>query len=727
MKSISYAVKYAEHGYRVFPLINNKKEPAISGWQEQATTDPEIINSWWSKNPNYNVGVVADQIILDVDVGHQEGVDGFATLEKYEKLPDTFCVDTPSGGRHYYYITDQAEGLTTRAGIDEGLDIRAGGKGYVVGAGSSIDGKPYIASDDSFQAVEAPLWLCDLAKQPKSIIPKVNRVQNISSASTEDIQQALDQLDPNLSYDEWVQVGMAIHSELPDSRGMELWNNWSSRGINYKPGECDYKWSTFEQGGGITIATLFSMVGGDKTNNSPLDDRNDATLGDRILGRYRDSILFLSGTEEWCIWDGYRWIRGCDARRQVGAWLNETIDVMAQESLELFSIDHGEAANQLNWLSRAKNQNKREAVLRYLKERTSIPNTKLDSNPDLLGVANGVIDLSTGGFREVRKQDLITRYLGSEYQPSSVCPRWLDFLRTVMEGDGEMVAYLQRLVGYWLTTEVSEQEIYFVYGEGGNGKSTFLDTVKALLGNYAVRIASESVMRNRWGTRSNSALANIAQTAGARMALTDEINDTDTKLDVGLVKSFSGDAEIQGKLLHKNPITFQATAKLVMYGNDKPYGDFTDKGLWRRMRLLHFGYEVPIDKRDKRLLAILHSELPGILNWALEGYKYWKEGGLQTPNKVIRDSEAYRNELDNVTTFLEIMVEYEPEQFTRSSAILGAYKRWCEDNGETPRRDRTFQRAVKSHLTKKPSVEGGSDGCARGYRGVALNHSMFVV
>ena len=165
MKFKDCAISYAEHGYRIFPLIKNRKEPAISNWQEQATIDLEKIISWWSKNPNYNVGVVADQMILDVDVGHHEGVNGFATLEKYEPLPETFYVDTPSGGRHYYFITDQTEDLTARVGIDDGLDVRAGGKGYVVGAGSSIDGKPYIASDASIQAVEAPLWLCDFKTQ----------------------------------------------------------------------------------------------------------------------------------------------------------------------------------------------------------------------------------------------------------------------------------------------------------------------------------------------------------------------------------------------------------------------------------------------------------------------------------------------------------------------------------------------------------------------------------
>lgn len=125
-----------------------------------------------------------------------------------------------------------------------------------------------------------------------------------------------------------------------------------------------------------------------------------------------------------------------------------------------------------------------------------------------------------------------------------------------------------------------------------------------------------------------------------------------------MVKSLSGDDEISARFLHGNPFTFKATAKLVMYGNDKPYGDFTDAGLWLRMRLIHFNHTVPEIMRDKYLLSKLKEEMPGILNWALTGLEKWKTDELQTPDRVLDDSKEYRSSLDNVSSFINDMLNW---------------------------------------------------------------------
>ena len=728
MEKIYYAKKYTTAGFRVFPVKPNAKIPAITGWQAQATTNIEQVEAWWKSNPDFNIGVVAENnlIVLDVDVGHSDGANGFITLEQYEALPDTFYVSTPNGGKHYYFHSDSTDELTIRANIDKGLDIRAGGAGYVVGAGSTIDGIEYQLGKDDFTMAIAPDWLINAAlkdyQKPTGSLPEpINGGETEVNFTHANIQTALNKLDPDLDYDDWVTVGMAIHSEFPGDDGLLIWDSWSSNGDKYEIGCCETKWKSFTSTGGVTLGSLHHLAGiipEQEVTNLNLEDHNDAGIGENILTLHQESILYLTGTDEWCTWDNRAWVRNENGRRQVGTWLNETIDNMAIEAAKLFSSDPDKATNLMKWLSNSKNQSKREAILRYLKERVAMGNSLLDSNPNLLGINNGVLELDSNSFRPVHQQDLITRHLASDYLPGATCPNWLNFLNTVMEGDRKMIDYLQRLVGYWLTTEVYEQEIYFVYGEGGNGKSTFLDTIKALLGDYAVKIPSDAIMTSQFG-RSNADSANIARIAGARIALTDEING-ECKLDVGMVKALSGDDEITARFLHKNPFTFKSTAKLVMYGNDKPYGDFTDAGLWRRMRLIHFSHTVPEGKRDKHLLSKLKDELPGILNWALTGLEKWRTNGLQTPSRVTSDSEAYRGELDNVSRFVDAMVEEDNGNFTSTKVLRSGYEIWCDDNCEPPRRSTVFQRALKKHLTKLDDVESGSNGQARGYHGIKI-------
>ena len=157
---LAFAKMYAKHNFSIFPCKVNSKKPAISKWQEAATSELATIEGWWAENPDYNIGVVADKhIVLDVDIKPDGSVDGFASLDKHPALPDTFTVNTPSGGKHYYFATDDETLLTICQGFEPGLDIRAGGKGYSIGAGSSIDGVSYEADVDSINLADAPDWV----------------------------------------------------------------------------------------------------------------------------------------------------------------------------------------------------------------------------------------------------------------------------------------------------------------------------------------------------------------------------------------------------------------------------------------------------------------------------------------------------------------------------------------------------------------------------------------
>ena len=173
-----------------------------------------------------------------------------------------------------------------------------------------------------------------------------------------------------------------------------------------------------------------------------------------------------------------------------------------------------------DWLKTVMNYSKFKSVLKIIEIKTAIAVTELNSKYELFGIQGHVFDIDTQHLRNAQASDLVFKTLGTSYDEAATCPQWEQFLDTAMQGNKEMIDYLRRLVGYFLTTSTKEQEIYYFYGSGANGKSTFLDTVSALLGSYSVKISSKTFIRNNGVTNSVAAMANLAMLAGARLALT---------------------------------------------------------------------------------------------------------------------------------------------------------------------------------------------------------------
>jgi len=187
-----------------------------------------------------------------------------------------------------------------------------------------------------------------------------------------------------------------------------------------------------------------------------------------------------------------------------------------------------------------------------------------------------------------------------------------------MDGNADLIAFLQRATGYSLTGETSEQCLFILHGSGANGKSTFVETIHALLGDYGQKTETKSFMqRQSEGVRND-----LARLKGARFASAVEIG-RGQKLDEALIEEATGGDRIAARFLFKELFEFQPQFKLFLACNHKPEIRGTDEGIWRRVKLVPFDVTIPPKERDKRLLVKLRAELPGILNWALEGCQQW--------------------------------------------------------------------------------------------------------
>ncbi|MGH7297568.1 MAG: DNA primase family protein, partial [Polyangiaceae bacterium] len=263
-----------------------------------------------------------------------------------------------------------------------------------------------------------------------------------------------------------------------------------------------------------------------------------------------------------------------------------------------------------------------------------------------------------------------------------------------------LVAYLQRLVGYALTGSVREHVLIFFYGGGANGKSTFLSTVHALLGDYATPAPRGLLFRSR-GERHPTERATLF---GRRFVTCSEIEEGQI-FDEALTKDLTGGDPLECRRMREDFWSYQPTHKLFLAGNHKPMVRGNDEGIWRRMRLVPWLVTIPEAERDRELPAKLAAELAGILRWAVEGCLAWQRIGLAAPLAVRSATDGYRQENDTLGEFFRLHVVFEAAATIVRRELREAYEAWCTENGHPPFAARRFSARLREH--------GVVDGCVR--------------
>jgi putative DNA primase/helicase len=314
----------------------------------------------------------------------------------------------------------------------------------------------------------------------------------------------------------------------------------------------------------------------------------------------------------------------------------------------------------------------------------------LDPNPWLLNVKNGTIDVLTGEFREHRQEDMITKIANAEYNPQADCPLWKQFIREIMNFKTDVIGFVQTAAGWALTGDTSEQTMFILFGSGANGKSTFLNTIMYLLGDYAIATPTETFMRKNGDQYTND----IARLRGTRIVTTTE-GEQGQRLSEPLIKKITGNDQMTARFLYGEFFNFTPTFKIFMATNHKPVIRGTDHGIWRRIKLIPFTTRIPEEKQDKHLELKLREEASGILNWLLEGTARWKWEGLLAPQSILNATDEYRGEMDVIGNFLKECCTQKPEQTIRIRELFKAYQDWCDGNNEHAVSERFFGLRLK--------------------------------
>jgi putative DNA primase/helicase len=306
---------------------------------------------------------------------------------------------------------------------------------------------------------------------------------------------------------------------------------------------------------------------------------------------------------------------------------------------------------------------------------------ELDTDPWLLNVENGTLDLRTGGLREHRKEDFITKLAPVAFTPDAACPRWESFLGRIFAGNAELIGYMQRLVGYCLTGATEEHVLPFLHGNGANGKSTFCETVLRLMGpDYAMKAAPDLLMAKR----AESHPTDRADLFGKRFVACIETEEG-RRMAEALAKELTGGDRVRARRMREDFWEFAPTHHIWLAGNHKPTITGTDHGIWRRVKLIPFEVVIPEAEQDKKLAAKLAAELPGILNLALAGCRDWQQGGMREPAIVRAATGQYSAEMDEVGRFVEEYCETGPGFLAPATELYEAFREAMPDTGLSQR------------------------------------------
>jgi len=414
--------------------------------------------------------------------------------------------------------------------------------------------------------------------------------------------------------------------------------------------------------------------------------QTDVGNGMRFLARYGENVRYCVSSQTWYVFNDQFWEK--DELGLVLQLARETVIAIEREAATIpVELDDngnpvkGPREELLGWAKHSQSVRAYKAMLSDAScvKGIAVRITDFDTDPYLLNVQNGTLDLRAAELRPHRREDLLTTIAPCEYDPEAECPIWDEFLVQV-QPDRENRAYLQRAVGLSLTGDMSEECYFFLYGDGNNGKGTFTKTVALLLGDYYETIRAETIMAKRDSDGINH-LCSVAALQGKRYVVVSEIAETD-RINEPLVKSITGRDAIQARHLRCEPFKFNPVCKLWLCGNSKPGIRGTDRGIWRRTRMIPFTVGIPGSQVDKRLGDKLKQELPGILAWAVRGCLRWQKKGLAEPEAIRESTREYRESQDLQKQFLDERTVSEPEATVGCSVLYNAFSQWLKENGE---------------------------------------------
>lgn len=392
----------------------------------------------------------------------------------------------------------------------------------------------------------------------------------------------------------------------------------------------------------------------------------------RFSQLFADDLRFVAPWGRWMRWRDQRWhhedtLEVFDLSRKVcrsvAAYVRQDPELTPRQ-MQTVAGKYGQA-NTVASIERLAKADRRHAATI----------AQWDADPWLLNTPAGVIDLRTGSLRQGDRTAYMTKI--THVAAGGACPTWHKFLHAATAGDGELIGFLQRMAGYALTGETRDHAMFFVYGTGGNGKGTFLNTLQWIMGDYAKAAPAEMFTERKHEAHTTE----LARLMGARLVTAQETEEGKRWAEAK-IKALTGGDPVTARFMRQDDFEYIPQFKLVMTGNHKPGLRNVDEAIKRRLHMIPFMVTIPPEQRDTDLPAKLRAEAGGILQWAVEGCLAWQRGGLQAPAAVIAATSDYMEQQDVLGIWIEEACELDTNTSARRGDLYKSFKTWAEDAGE---------------------------------------------
>jgi putative DNA primase/helicase len=683
---------YADLGLPVFPLKRGTKEPLTANGFKDASTDPERIARWRERWPDAGVAVptgpVSGWLVLDVDADHG-GFDSLAVLEAQNgKLPATRTHRTGGGGLHLIFRYPD-DGHAYRNSVDKlgpGLDVR-GLHGYIaVPPTLHASGNRYAVEDDR-EPVDAPEWLLNLLRDRQTGFDTATALDGFAQGRRDSGIFAL--------------AGKLRNADVPYDEAKEL---VLKAATNSTPPFSEHE----------ALAKLDGAYG----RYAPGEERPGNTdLGNarRLVRLYGRDLRYVADMGRWYFYNGQRWQP--DVTGTVYRYAKDAVKTIYAEAQQV--DDDAQRKALVRHALKSESQHGIEAMVKLARYEDGIAITadQLDTDPWLLNVQNGTVDLRTGQLKPHNRNDLISKLAPVDFDPSAESPAWEAFQYQISGGDADLIRFKQRAYGYALTGDVSEQKLFVLHGDGANGKSTEANAVGGVMGDYFMQAPSDLLLQKYGG----GASPEVAALKGARLVVSAE-TDEGRHMAESRVKSLTGGDRITARFLYQGHFSFDPTHKLFLVTNHKPEVRGGDTGIWRRILLVPYDVQIPEDQQDKRLPEKLRAEAPGVLNWLIAGCLGWQRDGLGVPPAVEAATAEYRQSMDPLQGFFDDCVTFGSDQWEENGELWDCYLGWAHQNGQQPLTRNAFAERLRAKGCEAArQYVGGKQ--KRVWQGVALVHT----
>jgi putative DNA primase/helicase len=735
MDTYQFALFLRAAGALPIPVARDGKQPAIRWKQYQAGAEPEAaewqrwLGGW--RSGQWDVAVIngiGGWVAIDLDATHPHDMLPHALMIRLLdtlNLPTDYPWAGPSrggDGRHVWLqVTDAT--LPTRLVwryAERMVELRASEHYTILGRYGSVEHLPAIATIDQIVAALDELTgrACESESQPTHAQPPPPpaRAVPIALATWEAMANAVrwareGERNETLNRVAYTATRMALAGRLPlsdDQVASQLTEAASAAGLGsreiaatlasaQRAARADGPFPA-RSGAGPGRPRSDDPIGAQGYGADdpigqldilayPLTDAGNAEL---FAALNRNRLRYDAVAEVWRVYEGGIWredtshavIRAAIAAARTRGQLAQGIaDKELQEAVR-------------KWALASESATKIEAMIRLARAQPSLilPASARDERTDVIAAANGVlIHLPTGDTRELTPADHCLRALAVAYDPNATCPRFMRALDEIFDGDVALISYWQRWMGYVLTGHVREQQALLLYGDGANGKSTLLEVIALLLGDYAASAPFALFDASR---HDQTAQYEFARLQGKRFIAIIETPE-DSFLHEARLKAATGGDAIPARHPYGRPFDFWPSWKIAFALNHLPAVRGADRGIWRRLRPIPFRRSFE-RSGDPHLLSRLKTELPGILNWALAGARQWYEHGLgEVPTAVTQCLTEYQERSNAVLLWFSDCCIADASAETASAEVYSSYREWCETNGERARSARWLGAQLK--------------------------------